>query len=177
MWKVDFLSVPTCCVTGTTVESPYQIYICRTGLRISAPRQISSSHRLDFCLLGVPPPSDPTLWLLVSENPLSHPGSSHALLPGLSSTLHTMLTSKRPKLTQLFFFCCPTENHRLSNVKQHTFGISVSAGQESGPGSPEFPAQGLIRLPLGCQQHAFLSGSQVLFQAHGLSAEFSSLQL
>lgn len=144
LWKVDFLSVPTRCITRTMVESPYQIYSCRTGLRISAPRQISSSHRLEFCLLGVPLSSDPTLWIPVSENPLSHPGSRHALLPG-SHLLPTQCLRHRDR-NSLSYLSFAAQQKTTGNVKQHTLGISASAGPESGPGSPESP----LRVSQGC---------------------------
>lgn len=137
------------------VEPPHQIYSCRTGLRISAARQISSSHRLEFCLLGVPLTSDPTLWILVSENPLSHPGSRHALLPG-SHLLPTQCLRHRDR-NSLSYFSFAAQQKTTGNVKQHTLGISASAGPESGPGSPESP----LRVSQGCHsgvssRHSFL---------------------
>lgn len=119
-----FLSLPPCQVTGTVMESPYQIYSCKTGFHIySSQAKFHFPQTFTSVFLRWHLPLTSTIWLLVSDDPISHSNSQHALLPDFFFLPHTMPTSYTvtPSTTPLSLY-----NHRkLSNLKQHLFTISA----------------------------------------------------
>lgn len=54
--------------------------------------------------------------------------------------------SLKPIKLLLVFYCCTTDHHKLSGLKQYPFISSQSVGQNSGHSMAGFSAQGLTRL-------------------------------